>query len=88
MIDQADDRASKKRTVYAANANSPLQEIARNTNKIRFVLSGGGGNLRVADIVDAELRAKRAPATPATTVLPVEAGTIEQPDLRARLGLS
>lgn len=45
-------------------------------------------NLRVADIVDAKLRVKRAPATPATTVLPVETGTVVQPDLRARLGLS
>lgn len=45
-------------------------------------------NLRVADIVDAKLRAKRTLATPATTVLPIEVGTVERPDLRARLGLS
>lgn len=47
-------------------------------------------NLRVADIVDAKLRAKRAPATPtlAPTALPIEPGSEEQPDLRARLGLS
>ena len=45
-------------------------------------------NLRVADIVDAKLRAKRAPATPAQTALPVGPGSVEQPGLRARLGLS
>jgi hypothetical protein len=50
-------------------------------------------NLRVAAIVHANLHGQRAGApsprdTPMLIMLPTEPGSVDQPDLRARLGLS